>query len=174
MSPVPTPSQTVGPFFSIGLSPLYREYAGSATAGSRVVIRGRVLDGDGAPVPDAVLEVWHWEAEPRDFPNGFARVATGDQGQFQFSTVVPAPRRDPDGRVHAPHLAVLLFMRGLLRHLVTRVYFADQAVNEHDTVLQSVPPQRRKTLIASSTKKPDELVWDIHLQGPSETVFFDA
>ena len=189
MSRVPTPSQTVGPFFSIGLSALCRpgiECAGEK--GNRVTIRGRILDGDGEPVPDALLEIWQvddvakkpYQGEPtiegtKTLPFGFGRIATNECGEFQFSTRKPAARRDEDGTMHAPHLVVLVLMRGLLRHLVTRIYFAGEAANEEDMVLNLVPAERRETLLAMPSPDSDnDLRWDIHLQGERETVFFEV
>jgi protocatechuate 3,4-dioxygenase alpha subunit len=188
MSRVPTPSQTVGPFFSIGLSALCREKIEyQSAAGQRVVVRGRVLDGNGEPVPDAVLEIWladqaaienhaeHADARREKIPDGFGRIATNERGEFQFSTIKPAARRDEEGLMHAPHLAVVLLMRGLLRHLLTRVYFAGDAANGEDVVLKLVPPERRRTLLAEPSQgNPIELSWDIQLQGERETVFFEA
>ena len=189
MSHVPTPSQTVGPFFSIGLSALCRpgiECAGEK--GNRVTIRGRILDGDGEPVPDALLEIWQvddvsktpYQGEPsiertKTLPFGFGRIATNECGEFQFSTRKPAARRDENGTIHAPHLVVLVLMRGLLRHLVTRIYFAGEAANEEDMVLKLVPAGRRETLLAMPSPDSDnDLRWDIHLQGERETVFFEV
>jgi protocatechuate 3,4-dioxygenase alpha subunit len=155
--------------------------------GQRVVIRGRVLDGDGEPVPDAVLEIWQaseasrgdsgpeTDARRGKIPAGFGRIATNERGKFQFSTIKPSARRDEDGLMHAPHLAVVLLMRGLLRHLLTRIYFAGDAANGEDAVLQLVPTERRKTLLAEpSQENPRGMSWDIHLQGERETVFFEA
>jgi protocatechuate 3,4-dioxygenase, alpha subunit len=189
MSHVPTPSQTVGPFFSIGLSALCRtgiECAGEQ--GNRVTIRGRILDGKGEPVPDALLEIWQvddvskkpYQGEQsiertKTLPFGFGRIATNECGEFQFSTRKPAARRDEDGTIHAPHLVVLVLMRGLLRHLVTRIYFAGEAANEEDIVLKLVPAERRETLLAMPSPDSDnDLRWDIHLQGERETVFFEV
>ena len=187
MSYVPTSSQTVGPFFSIGLSALYREtIACEPGEGKCVLIRGQVFDGDGQPVPDAVLEIWQAceaargdcdqgpSARGEKIPPGFARIATNQRGEFQFNTLRPAPRRDEDG-LHAPHLAVVVLMRGLLRHLLTRVYFAGEATNREDAVLNLVPPERQQTLLAEpANERASELSWDIHLQGELETVFFEA
>jgi protocatechuate 3,4-dioxygenase alpha subunit len=173
-----TPSQTVGPFFSIGMDAFLRQEIAGDAGGQRVTVRGRVLDGDAQPVPDAVLEIWAPGAGAEKttadgYPAGFGRIATNERGEFQFAVTSHA-RREQDGAVHAPHLAVVIFMRGLLRHLVTRVYFADDAANEHDPVLQLVAPDRRATLIAAALPgKPAEFSWDIHLQGENETVFFD-
>jgi len=187
MSYVPTPSQTVGPFFSIGLSALYGEKIECEPGEEKCVqIRGRVFDGDGQPVPDAVLEIWQacetaggdCDQEParrEKIPPGFGRIATNERGEFQFNTVRPAPRRDEDGLLHAPHLVVVLLMRGLLRHLLTRIYFAGEAANREDAVLNLVPPERQRTLLAEPTnERASELSWDIHLQGELETVFFEA
>jgi len=188
MSHVPTPAQTVGPFFSIGLSALCREQIRCGTGdGKRVVIRGRILDGDGQPVPDAVLELWQAseaargncteepDARREKIPAGFGRIATNERGEFQFSTIKPAPRRDENGPMHAPHLAVVLLMRGLLRHLLTRVYFPGEAANNDDAVLRLVPPERRETLLARPVDgNACELIWNIYLQGERETVFFEA
>ena len=186
MSHTPTPSQTVGPFFSIGLSALCREDIQSpAEIGDRVRIRGRVLDGDGQPVPDALLEIWHaGQAEPLTqaaaaqqghFPAGFGRIATNERGEFQFTIHKPALRRDPDGTEHAPHLVVVLLMRGLLRHLVTRIYFADEAANTNDAVLNLIPVGRRETLLAKqSSSGENDFLWNVHLQGENETTFFDV
>jgi protocatechuate 3,4-dioxygenase, alpha subunit len=175
----PTASQTVGPFFSIGLDAFLRgEAAGAGTDEDRVTVRGRVMDGDGQPVPDAVLEIWA-PLNERDgvdedgYPIGFARVATNDCGEFAF-TVWRAVSQEHEGKVHAPHVAVLVFMRGLLRHLVTRMYFANEAANRKDSVLKMAPEDRRETLIAQATGQPGQFLWDIHLQGEHETVFFDV
>jgi protocatechuate 3,4-dioxygenase, alpha subunit len=187
---VPTASQTVGPFFSIGLCPhnpsdLVSE---QLPANARVItIRGRVLDGDGQAVPDAVLEIWRADenggyAKPGDtislnrsgVPSGFARIPTNEHGEFEIRTIRPGEIR-VNQVTHAPHLSVVIFMRGLLRHLLTRIYFPDEVPNERDPVLSVVPAERRKTLIAAqSSDNQGELVWNVYLQGNQETVFFEA
>src|SRR6266550_1599128 len=119
MSKVPTASQTVGPFFSIGLAGL-----------CRTELKAHASAGDGQPVPDAMLEIWHADAGGKydsqvaaerlagtDAPAGFGRIATNDQGEFRFTTGKPGAVREPDGTVQAPHLAVVIFIRGLQRHL---------------------------------------------------------
>jgi protocatechuate 3,4-dioxygenase, alpha subunit len=187
MSLVPTPSQTVGPFFSIGLGWLRNDnIAVNATAGERITIEGRVLDGDGAPVPDALLEIWQADANgiypiyddkqdssvSKSF-RGFGRVATNEQGRFHFMTVKPGCVKDTEGREHAPHLLVSVFMRGLLVRLVTRIYFPEAAQNNDDLVLGLVPPERRNTLIAKASSREASLFeWNVVLQGLGETVFF--
>lgn len=185
MSLHPTASQTVGPFLRIGLAPMaITEIAGPDVPGERITINGRVLDGDGAPVNDALIEVWQANAagryaHPDDTQEkpltpgfqGFGRSPTDDDGVFHFTTIKPGATPGPDGLMQAPHLAVTVFMRGLLRQLVTRVYFPGDPANATDPVLQLVPEERRATLIARPAAD-GALEWDIHLQGPDETVFF--
>jgi protocatechuate 3,4-dioxygenase, alpha subunit len=176
MTGVPTASQTVGPFFSIGLSQLQVEEGRGNLAEERTRISGRVFDGDGAGVPDAILEVWRPSDEgEKGAPPEFLRVATNEQGEFEFAVLKPTAVCDRDGTAHAPHLVVLIFMRGLLRHLVTRVYFISESANANDRVLKVVPAERRATLMAKAHAGRDSLlVWDIHLQGEAETVFFET
>ena len=185
MKHVPTASQTVGPFFHIGLDPLCRgELAGSAVSGERVEIEGRVLDGDASPVPDALLEIWQADANGR-YPSesengelkgfrGFGRIPTDKNGRFRFTTIKPGSVEGPDGAAQAPHLNVSVFMRGLLLRLVTRMYFPNEA-NDRDPVLSLVEPSRQATLIAhrSDLATPNVLRWNIVLQGEHETVFFE-
>jgi protocatechuate 3,4-dioxygenase alpha subunit len=162
-----TPSQTVGPFFRFGLDWLAEPDPGAATAiaDDRAgpvpeVLEGRVLDGAGEGVPDALLELW---ADPF-----FARVLTGPDGSYRVRVVRPGPGRAGQ----APHLDVSVFARGLLDRLVTRIHFPDEEeANRADPVLALVPEGRRATLVA----RPGDdggLRFDVHLQGPQETVFF--
>jgi protocatechuate 3,4-dioxygenase, alpha subunit len=183
-----TTSQTVGPYFSIGLAPLYRsELASPEVAGERIMIQGRVLDGGGMPVPDAVLEIWQSDAKgeysvSKDSTGaasesaffGFGRIATDVNGFFQFSTIKPGCVEGPDGVKQAPHLLVSVFMRGLLNRLMTRIYFLDEPGNEKDAVLQFVDPDRRGTLLARPVGgNLSQLEWNVILQGEHETVFFE-
>ena len=186
MSLQATTSHTVGPFFTIGLSRLKQdELAGPGVAGERVVIEGRVLDGDGNPVPDALVELWQANshgkyAHPGDKQDktvepgfkGYGRMPTTDDGKFRFSTIKPGPVPGPDGKPQAPHIAVSVFSRGLQRRLVTRMYFPDEPANAADYALNLVPKDRRSTLIAKKTA-PGQLEWNVILQGAGETVFFD-
>ncbi|HEX4985049.1 MAG TPA: protocatechuate 3,4-dioxygenase subunit alpha [Burkholderiales bacterium] len=179
-----TASQTVGPFFRIGLEHLYvADLAPRAPAADRIAISGCVLDGDGKPVDDAVLEIWQANVDgrylhPDDLPappangfSGFGRVATDAQGRFRFTTVKPGRVPGPGGTLQAPHLLVAVFMRGLLIHLLTRIYFPGEASNADDPVLKSVPSSRRATLVAKSSG--GGLEWNVILQGRDETAFFD-
>jgi protocatechuate 3,4-dioxygenase alpha subunit len=184
---ITTPSQTVGPFFSIGLDQQAGNLASPGISGERVTIAGRVLDGDGNPVPDALLEIWqanahgkyahHEDLQNKPLENdfaGYARVPTNDAGEFRLATVKPGTVPGPEGKMQAPHLVVSIFMRGLLNRLVTRIYFPDEAANAEDFVLGLVEPARRSTLICRRTAGQNELQWNVILQGPDETVFLDC
>jgi protocatechuate 3,4-dioxygenase, alpha subunit len=189
--------QTVGPFFKIGLAWLYRDQlAGPDVDGERIEINGRVLDGDGKLVPDAVLEIWQANsqgkyAHPEDEQNkkldagfpGFGRIATDDQGRFRFTTIKPGqvPAQESSTKtsaasapLQAPHINVSFCTRGLLRRLTTRIYFPDEPANAADFALLRVDRARRSTLIAKrSANSVSKFEWDIVLQGCNETVFFD-
>lgn len=184
-----TTSQTVGPFFRIGFSWLYRDQlAAPGIAGERVEISGRILDGDGVPVPDGIIEIWQANAagkyaHPEDWQNktlepgflGYGRVPTDDGGCFRFSTIKPGRVPGPEGKLQAPHLEISVFTRGLLRRLITRMYFPDEPSNTEDFALHLVVPARRATLIAKKNEtRTGSLVWDVRMQGENETVFFDA
>ena len=184
-----TTSQTVGPFFDIGLARLYvDDLTVPGVPGERVEIEGRVLDGDGQGVPDALIEIWQANAhgkyahpeDTRDKPldvgfQGYGRMPTAADGSFRFKTIKPGRVPGPDERLQAPHIVVSLFARGLLRRLVTRIYFPDDPANSDDYVLNLVEPSRRDTLIAKKADKRDcFLEWSVVLQGPGETVFFDC
>ncbi len=182
-----TTNQTVGPYFRIGMHWLYGEIlAGPGVAGERVTIQGRVVDGDGVGVHDAFLEVWQANAygkynhpeDTQDKPleasfSGFGRVPTDADGRFRFTTIKPGPVPGPERKPQAPHIVVSIFMRGLLKHLVTRIYFPEEGANAGDFVLNLVEPERRGTLIAHRTATPGVLEWNAKLQGKDETVFFD-
>ena len=182
-------SQTVGPFFHLGLSTLsISDLTGDRIAGQRVVVEGRVLDGDRKPVPDALVEIWQanaygkyaHEADTQDKPldpdfRGYGRVATSADGFFRFHTVRPGSVRGFKGSLQAPHIEVSIFMRGLLKQLVTRIYFSDEPANTSDFILSLVDPDRRPTLIAQRTgANPPIYTWNVVLQGIDETVFFDV
>jgi protocatechuate 3,4-dioxygenase, alpha subunit len=172
MSAPLTPSQTVGPFFGMGLPYAGGERIAPPGATGMLRIEGQVLDGEGEPVPDALIEIWQPD-EIGSFSSrmGFGRCRTDPEGLFTFLTVKPGSIRAPAGPAQAPHLNVTVFARGLLRHLVTRMYFPDEpASNAADPVLNLVDPARRATLIARDDGAV--LRFDIHLQGSGETPFF--
>ena len=165
---IPSSSQTVGPYFRIGLEHMIA-HAPAVELASAITIHGRVLDRDGAPVPDAMLEFWCPECEPKqkDSPQGFRRVATDPDGAFAVTMARPVRREERQ----APPWLVVIFARGLLRHLISRVYLEDETANAADLVLSSVPVERRNALIARSDGS-DSYRWNVILQGSDETVFF--
>jgi len=153
-----TPSQTIGPFFRFGLEWMADADMVDPASPGAICLVGTVYDGAGAAVPDAVVEVWQ--------PPRFGRALTEADGSFRFTTAKPEP--GPGGE--APHLDVSLFARGLLQRVVTRAYFPGEAANASDPVLAEVPDDRRATLVA--VEDAGCLRFDLHLQGPRETVFF--
>lgn len=178
-----TPSQTVGPFLSIGLSWPDGPFVVEESDPAAIVITGVVTDGAGAPVPDALIETWQADPaghfnhpdDPRekatDF-RGFGRCPTQPDGTFRIVTLKPGTVPAADGTPQAPHVDVSVFARGLLNRVVTRVYFSDEAAaNDRDPVLSSVPAGRRGTLVASLAGDRTYR-FDIRLQGADETVFF--
>ncbi len=180
--------QTVGPFFRIGLERLFEaDIAGLDAAGERIAIEGRLLDGDGVAIPDAVIEIWQANAHgkyahPADTQGkpvetgfrGFGRLPTDEQGCFRFTTIKPGPVPGLNGEAQAPHLVIGLMMRGLLRGLFTRAYFPDEPLNSSDHVLNCIEPYRRATLmLRPSSEHANLYTWQIHMQGDRETVFLD-
>jgi len=182
-----TPSQTVGPFFSFGLTDTASVgcLADPDTKGERIRLRVAVVDGDGLPVPDALIEIWQADADgsyvrPTDFSStqapprftGFGRLPTKPDGTCVFETIRPGRVADAHGRRQAPHIDVCLFARGLLRQIYTRIYFAGDDGLDEDPVLAIVPADRRHTLIAQAGGG-GSWSFGIRLQGEDETVFFD-
>lgn len=200
-----TPSQTVGPFFAYGLTPDGRckwdpngSYSWKETVGDNLVtpdatgekirIEGRILDGDGMPITDAMIEIWQADAQgryanPRDnraLPNtqfkGFGRSATDKEGVYSFDTIKPGSVPGPNGQPQAPHILFGIFSRGMLRQVHTRLYFADEAATSSDPIIALVPADRRGTLVAYREMRGNLPVYrfDIRVQGENETVFFDV
>jgi protocatechuate 3,4-dioxygenase alpha subunit len=187
--PKQTTSQTVGPYFSIGLieggeNLLVRE----RTSGQRILIQGKVLDGDELPISDAMVEIWQADAQgiynhpvdPRQEQadphfHGFGRCASSDEGDYWFKTVKPGPVPGDDNGDQAPHVNVRVFARGMLIHATTRLYFSDESANQEDPLLNSVDAGRRQTLIAGLETSADLPTYrfDLHMQGDGETVFLD-
>ena len=181
-------SQTVGPFFQIGLEDLYQtDLTVLGMHGTIITIVGRILDADRLPVSDALVEIWQANsfgkyAHPEDDQEkpldpgftGFGRCPADADGAFKFRTIRPGPVPSSTSDPQAPHINVSIFMRGLLNRLVTRIYFADDTRNRSDGVLNLVDPARRPTLLARPDQSdPDLYLWNVILQGEDETVFFD-
>jgi protocatechuate 3,4-dioxygenase alpha subunit len=182
-----TPSQTAGPFVSLGTAWLADATTLSDSDPSAIVVVGSVLDGDEGPVTDAMLEFWQTEGpgasllgSPQPW-SGLARAFTDPNGQYRLVTVKPAALPGPPGQLQAPHIDVSIFARGLLQRLVTRIYFADEDANAADPLLASLEsPDLRNRLVAQrsdaqgpgSSDGPPTYRFDVHLQGDRETVFF--
>jgi protocatechuate 3,4-dioxygenase alpha subunit len=191
-----SPSQTVGPFFAYCLTPKAYGYPEIVTnnlltedaPGERIRIEGRVIDGEGQPVSDAMVEIWQADGQGRyaTTPDGrpatnarfkgFGRSDTDAEGRYSFTTVKPGPVPGPNGGLQAPHINVNVFARGVLNRLFTRIYFDGEPANAGDPVLALVPADARGTLIARRATQGGEptYTFDIHLQGRNETVFFEA
>jgi len=187
---IPTASQTVGPYFHLGLTNprSVERIAGPAAGGEHILLLCAVTDGDGVPVPDSMIEIWQANSEGKyDHPEdtqdkkidsacgGFGRMGSDAQGQMRFETIRPGRIPGPHNRLQAPHLNVSVFARGLLKRLATRIYFAGDPANDQDPILALVPSDRRATLLAI----PDPAIpglwrFDVRLQGEQETVFFDV
>ena len=174
-----TPSQTIGPFFKYGL-----EWKGGenlfpeSAPGRRIRVGGVVTDSGGQPMPDAMIEFWQADAAGNfggarpGASAGYGRVATDKDGRYSINTVYPGPVAGADGRKQAPHILVVLFARGLLIQVVTRIYFEGEAANKGDPVL-ALCGARGATLVARR-EGGDTYAWNIRMQGTDETVFFDA
>ncbi|MBL8671719.1 MAG: protocatechuate 3,4-dioxygenase subunit alpha [Alphaproteobacteria bacterium] len=188
-----TPSQTVGPYFAYALTPAkYRlkpiiadDLVTPDAEGERIRIEGRVLDADGKPVSDALIEIWQADGKGR-YPaagsarsnaafKGFGRAASNGDGRYAFATVKPGPVPGPNRTMQAPHVSVSVLARGVLKRLHTRIYFDGEPGNARDPILALVPASRRATLIAKRAEATGAMpcyVLDIRLQGSGETVFF--
>ena len=185
----PTPSQTVGPFFHYALLDENRSKLVAPDHPSAIRIGGTVRDGADEVVPDAMLEIWQANAagryaHPEDYREnlpledgftGFGRCPTDTEGRYEFFTIKPGAVPVPESRLQAPHILVSVFARGLLKQLVTLIYFPDEeAANAADPLLSSIEdPVLRSTLVASTTGD-GSLRFDIQLQGKDQTVFFDV
>jgi protocatechuate 3,4-dioxygenase, alpha subunit len=184
---IQTPSQTVGPFFAYGLTAEDDGYkysqivngkllTGNRVDGERITITGSILDGAGNLIPDAMIEIWQADVSGRYDSRlfvGFGRASTGSSkdSRFRFDTIKPGSVRGA-----APHINLVVFMRGLLVHAFTRLYFSDERnLNENDEVLNNIPAERRHTVIAQRNDGQNEVSYhfDIYMQGENETVFFD-
>jgi protocatechuate 3,4-dioxygenase, alpha subunit len=173
-----TPSQTVGPFFAIGLTwPDGPDVVPEGTTGA-ITVTGRVTDGHGDPVPDALVETWQ-AAPDGSFGGpgfrGFGRCPTGEDGRYRIRTLRPPPLPAGGGRTQAPHIDVSVFARGLLDRVVTRIYFPEEAeANAADPVLSAIDERFRRDTLMATPQSPGVYGFDIRLQGAGETVFFDV
>jgi protocatechuate 3,4-dioxygenase alpha subunit len=184
MDLTPTPSQTVGPYLHLGLTDTQSisRIVGDAAKGERVQLTFRVLDGDGAPVPDAMIELWQADSEGKYSSSadnssfrGFGRLATAPDGSCTFETIKPGRVPGPDNMLQAPHINVSILGRGLLKRLSTRTYFGGEPANSADPVLALVPESRRATLFAQpDPASPGVWTFQVRLRGEGETVFFDV
>lgn len=191
MDLVPTPSQTVGPFFHFCLTTpkkCVRRIAGTKAKGERVWLTCRVLDGDALPLDDSMIEIWQADAAGRYNSaddsrsksadpecSGFGRMETNEDGTCEFETIRPGRVPGPGNTLQAPHLNVAVFARGMLKQLYTRIYFAGDPANSEDPILALVPPARRETLLAQpDSTQPSRWHFVIRLQGDQETVFFEV
>ena len=189
---IATPSQTVGPFYHFALDrPEWRDLAADGAQGQKIRIEGRIYDGEGAPCPDAFLEIWQADADgkynhPDDVQDkkpdpkfrGFGRASADKDGVYRFTTIMPGRVPGPGNTLQAPHINVSVFARGLLKQLVTRIYFADHAeANEVDPVLSRIDdPAVRKTIVAEKANGSGIPTYrfDVILQGKGETAFFEV
>jgi protocatechuate 3,4-dioxygenase alpha subunit len=187
MDLTPTPSQTVGPYLHLGLTDRgsISRIAGDGAKGERIWLTFRVMDGDGIPVPDAMIELWQADSDGNyanqessaDSPafRGFGRLATAEDGSCTFETIRPGRVPGPDESLQAPHINVSILGRGILKRLSTRVYFAGDPANAADPVLALVPENRRAALLAQpGPTHANNWSFDVHLRGEGETVFFDV
>ena len=186
---IPTPSQTVGPYFRIGLTPdgSLGKMAKRQAQGEHIRLVVRVLDGDGVGVPDSMVELWQADANGKyDHPDdtqdkvpdpafsNFGRLEGDAEGRRIFETVKPGPVPGIDGSLQAPHVCVHVFARGILWHVSTRIYFEGDPANEQDAVLRAAPTERRGTLMARrDASAPGTWSIDFRLCGKNETVFFE-
>jgi protocatechuate 3,4-dioxygenase, alpha subunit len=185
---IPTPGQTVGPFFALGLDrPDWADLTRGNPQGQRIVIEGQVRDGDGMPVPDALLELWQANAAGRyDSPDdtqadkpldpnflGYGRVATDTEGRFRITTIKPGAVPGRGNALQAPHINVSFFARGLLKQLFTRIYFADEPGNGADPLLTAIEDGVARNSLIAHADTSGTYRFDIVLQGASETAFLD-
>ena len=169
-----TPSQTIGPYWHLIGHAEWADLTRFGATGERITLSGRILDGEGLPVTDAAVEIW--QADPpadERFP-AYGRSATDGEGRFRFTTIKPGPVAGRGNSLQAPHLAVTVMARGLLVGLVTRVYFAGEALNETDPVLAMIEPAPRRATLIAAPDGPGAWRLDIRLQGPDETVFLEV
>jgi protocatechuate 3,4-dioxygenase alpha subunit len=168
--PIATAQQTIGPYWHLIEHPEWADLTRFGAEGERITLEGRVLDGDGAPVADAAVEIFQADPAPSASFPGLGRARVDAEGRFRFVTIKPGPVQGRGNAWQAPHVAIIIHARGILRPLFTRLYFQDDPRNETDPLLASLPPERRRTLIAAPAGA-GRWQFDIRLQGADETVF---
>jgi protocatechuate 3,4-dioxygenase alpha subunit len=175
--PAATSSQTIGPFWHLLEHPEWADLTRFGAAGARITLTGSVIDGDGNPVTDAAVELWQSDPPADDRFPGFGRSRTDERGEFRFTTLKPGPVPGRGNAQQAPHLAITLHARGLLKGLVTRSYFAGEPLNETDPLLSSIEDAKRRATLIAEPQGSDRWRIDIRLQrgghGETETVFLD-
>jgi protocatechuate 3,4-dioxygenase alpha subunit len=192
---IQSPSQTVGPYFAQGLlregdSVFTNVLVSENTEGERIRIEGGVFDAEGRPIEDALIEIWQANSHGRynhpldeqDKPldpefTGHGRASTDTRGNYRFETIKPGPVPGPGNKTQAPHINVIVFARGMLSHAFTRIYFADETLNQADSVLLGIEDAAHRNTLVARREEADGVViyrFDIHFQGEHETAFFDA
>ncbi len=169
---IATSSQTIGPYWHLLEEKSWSDLTRFGATGERVILTGRITDGDGLPVSDACVELWQPDPPASPVWQGWGRVATDPDGVYRFTTLRPGPVPGLGNTQQAPHFAITLLARGLLKALFTRAYFDGDPRNAEDPLLSSLEPEQRDTLLAHAE---GDAVWryDIVLQGDRETVFLD-
>ena len=172
--PHATASQTIGPYWHLVEDKDWADLTRFGAEGEKIVLTGTIYDGDGLPCPDACVEIWQTDPPVSDTFPGFGRSNSDANGVFRLVTVKPGPVFGGGNAQQAPHIAIWVLSRGLMKGLATRAYFQDEPLNETDPLLQSIEePARRSTLVATPGA-PGSWRFDIHLQGDRETVFLDV
>lgn len=172
--PIATASQTIGPYWHLIEHPEMADLTRFGAEGERMALTGRLIDGDGAPVADGCVELWQASPAASDTFPGYGRAATDAEGRFRFTTIRPRPLPGPGNAQQAPHFALNLLARGILGRLVTRVYFAGEALNETDPILTLIEDAARRGTLLARPDGPAAWHIDITLQGAGETVFMDV
>ncbi len=172
--PIATAHQTIGPYWHLLEDKSWADATRFGAEGERIVVTGRVSDGAGEAVADGCVEIWQSDPPESDTFPGFARAATDSDGVFRLVTLKPGPVRGRGNAVQAPHLAIAVFARGLLKHLATRLYFAGEALNDTDPLLSSIADAARRNTLSARPDGPGAWRLDIRLQGDAETVFLDV
>ena len=171
--PVATAAQTIGPYWHLIEHPEFADLTRFGAQGERIILTGRVTDGDGALVTDGCVEIWQSSPEASETFPGYGRAATNANGEFRLVTLKPGPVAGRGNTLQAPHIAINLLMRGVLTRLYTRLYFAGDPHNDNDPLLSSIEDKQRRGTLIAHPDGPDTWRLDIRLQGEGETVFIE-